>query len=389
LVQWALGLRVRHDVHGRYFSSGTDADGRPVIKSYTVHRPLDGDVVYRHYTDPRPETITGLHITGPDERCRVIVIDIDRHSADDPDPATNCRYAEHLYHVARNLGLDCLLFDSDGRGGYHVWIIIQQTVPAADAFRLGRWLVRDYEAFGLARQPESFPKSPRLTGKRIGGWIRLPGHHHKRDHYTRVWDDDRREWLEGDAAVEAIVSVTGKDVDIAAMVPADFTGTQPPRSARTGITEASATTRPPKPDRACVAGSRPVRTSRPGQPGDSGNRRDAALAEDALRVLGPDHDYARWITVGMALAELGDAGLELWHRWASRSPKYDPESLDAKWASFRPGSACGGVTLGTLYMLARNKGWAGQGTDATLPGEPPAVIRAAFARSVKRLSRTR
>ena len=61
--------------------------------------------------------------------------------------------------------------------------------------RLGRWLIRNYAEFGLAKAPEAFPKSPRHTGKRIGPWVRLPGRHPKRDHYTRVWDDDRRTWL--------------------------------------------------------------------------------------------------------------------------------------------------------------------------------------------------
>jgi hypothetical protein len=60
----------------------------------------------------------------------------------------------------------------------------------------------------------------------------------------------------------------------------------------------------------------------------------------------------------MALRELGDAGLKLWHGWSRSSPKYDRWELEQKWWSFgvdRDGDGC--VRLGTLFHLARQHGF--------------------------------
>jgi hypothetical protein len=341
-----LGLSVRDDVHGRYYVDGDGDDGRPIIKSRTAHSGLDWDVILAHFTAPAPETICGIHIMSRGEECLVIVIDIDRHPKDDVDPKTNRRYAKHVYHRARALSFDCLLFDSNGRGGYHVWIVLQKMIPAHDAFRLGRWLVSDHAAFGLTKRPETFPKSPRHTGERIGAWVRLPGRHHRHDHYTRVWDDSRRVWLEGAEAIPAILRVQGKDVDIAAVVPQEFDGAEKRRRTQ------------------AHGSSSPARLSGPTLRGPHDHRRDVALAQEALRFLGADYyeSYDEWVRVGMALTALGDAGLRLWHTWSAQSDKYDSVVLDQKWQSFARAGASGSVPgnhlgLGSLFLWARQSGW--------------------------------
>jgi len=64
---------------------------------------------------------------------------------------------------------------------------------------------------------------------------------------------------------------------------------------------------------------------------------------------------------------LGDQGLAIWHEWSSRSPKYDPDVLDAKWATFvaagkeaelswRSGRSSL-VGLGSIFKDAIEKGW--------------------------------
>ena len=52
----------------------------------------------------------------------------------------------------------------------------------------GLRLVADFEKRGLERRPEVFPDNP--TWDRYGDWLRLPGRHHSRAHYTRVWNDE-------------------------------------------------------------------------------------------------------------------------------------------------------------------------------------------------------
>jgi hypothetical protein len=235
-----------------------------------------------------------------------------------------------VYAEARALGFDVLLLDSNGAGGFHVWLVFRDAVPMAAAWRLGMWLVRDHRRYGLTRWPESFPKSPRLTAKRIGPWVRLPGRHHTREHWSRVWDG--RGWLEGEAAVRAILAAEGADVDLERAIPADV-GTDTMREDRRQ--------------------SRVVAMLLDWRD----RERDVALAREALQFLGDDHrDYESWLRIGMALSELGEDGRKLWHEWSRSCDKYDPAALDEKWAGFRPAD---GITLGTLFHMAREGGWAG------------------------------
>ena len=77
---------------------------------------------------------------------------------------------------------------------------------------------------------------------------------------------------------------------------------------------------------------------------------------DALSYVNPDCGYEDWLRVGMALhAELGDGGLSVWDSWSSRSAKYPgPNDTASHWRSFRAG---GGVTIATLYGIAKQAGW--------------------------------
>ena len=174
-----------------------------------------------HFAASATREICGLHVTSPGETCRVTVVDIDAHG-DGDDPAANLAMALGVLAEALAAGFDARLFDSNGRGGYHIWIFHGAPVRAAAAFRLGKWLAREPGRFGLTKAQESFPKAPRLSGKGIGGFVRLPGRHHKGVHYTRVWDDAEGRWLAGEEAIDSILRARGAVVDIASVVPADF-----------------------------------------------------------------------------------------------------------------------------------------------------------------------
>lgn len=86
--------------------------------------------------------------------------------------------------------------------------------------------------------------------------------------------------------------------------------------------------------------------------------RKAAAALERLDPARADN-YDSWLEVGMALSELGPAGLELWESWSAQSPKWQPGVCAEKWATFAPGQ---GVTLATLYHLAAQ--------DTGVEGEP-------------------
>lgn len=75
---------------------------------------------------------------------------------------------------------------------------------------------------------------------------------------------------------------------------------------------------------------------------------------DALRAI-PADDYHIYLRVVMAVkSELGDSGFGVARDWAMTSVKFDESEFRRKWASIK---SEGGVTLATLFALARNYGW--------------------------------
>jgi hypothetical protein len=348
LADWALRhLVVRRDCCGGYRL--TDTPQGQKVKPFTSHEPLTRERLIRHFCGTDLRDRVGVHLISPDdETCKATVVDIDAHG-DDDDPARNHAFALHVLGKALSRQVDALLLDSDGRGGYHVWSIHAGPIPAAESYRHGKWLIDGWATHGLAKPPESFPKSPSLTGKRFGNWVRLPGRHHKREHWTRVWDlyaeGPCGGWVAGEAAIRAILRMTGshiaelcKELDIARptpLIPAEFEL----RRERSG-------------------------TDTPARSIDAdGLKREARLARDALTHLGPEYhgDYERWLAVGMALRQLGDQGLLLWHEWSARSEsKYQPGVLDQKWETFAApgeGDREDFITLGTLFAWAQEHDW--------------------------------
>tara|TARA_B100001939_G_scaffold190378_2_gene163852 strand:- start:6713 stop:9403 length:2691 start_codon:yes stop_codon:yes gene_type:complete len=84
--------------------------------------------------------------------------------------------------------------------------------------------------------------------------------------------------------------------------------------------------------------------------------REMQTAKEALAVLPVEvaDDYDQWIKVGQALHSLDDCLLDVWHEWSSQSDKYREASCNQKWQSF---SRDGGVTIGSLYHLAKQYGY--------------------------------
>ena len=81
-----------------------------------------------------------------------------------------------------------------------------------------------------------------------------------------------------------------------------------------------------------------------------------SLAE-ALYSISPE-DRDTWVRVGMALkSELGDGGFHLWDQWSRQSEKYIESHARAVWRSIK---AEGRIGMGTLYHMARERGWEGQ-----------------------------
>jgi hypothetical protein len=336
LSDWARCTLVnRTDRYGGQVVSG---DG--TVKR-TTYWQLSHELLVQHFeagVDAGADEIIGLHVAAPDETCRWIGIDIDRHG--DEDPAANLRFAIHVLRRCLQQRLVTVLLDSSGgRGGYHLWILFDRPIPMADARRLVLWLATDWEPFGLPKSPDLFPGSGRLVGKLCGTWLRLPGRHHKRPDWSTVWSPQSETWLEGGAAIQALLSLQGKPVEVTAIVPAGFG--QPQRPALSA---------PP----VCGLGH-----------DDAELDLVLARARDALRFY-PDDTlaYDRWLEIVMALRQFDEPGRRLCHQWSASSPKYDAADLDRRWESFRggdedPSGAGRLITVATLFKRAQDAGWPG------------------------------
>lgn len=327
LADWVLArLKVRSDAHGAYVRNA-DGTGTPRV----VQADLTRERLIDHFRASHPGALVGVHLASPADTARYTVVDIDAHGPG-VDVAKNLAYALHAHDKARAAGLDCRLHESDGTGGYHIYVVHRREVPVRDAWGLGKWLAADAPAFGVTRV-ESFPKSQSVlhSPKRLGGFVRLPGRHHKRPYWTRVWCPEGGCWLAGENAILSILSLVGSARLPDEVLPAEF------------LPEIRVATSRREPGRTSLS-----------------LLRDVARARSALEALGEDYfePYDLWLKIGMSLRGLGAEGLRLWHEWSSRASNYDAQALDGRWDDFKVGDAgTHQVGLATLFYHAREEGW--------------------------------
>jgi hypothetical protein len=343
LADWAMrNVVARTDAFGGYYAT-RQPDGTTKFHTTTRKGKLSHDVLIKHFAGTVTDGRVGVHVVNPvDSTCRTVVVDIDAHSGKD-DPDRNRVFALKVARDAISRGVEVLVFDSNGAGGYHIWCLLGEPVTSAIACGFGKWLKRDWKKAGFATAPESFPKSEELSGKGYGGWVRLPGRHHKRPHWTRVWDGQSDELATGMLTDEAAV----RKILASGVSPAVDRGRFPLVPEEWAAAER----------RRVAPGPRKII-----DPATLGV--EAARVRGALGALGPAYhdDYDRWLRVGMALRNLGDEGLALWHEWSTRSAKYHPEVLDGKWATFADPDdprhwGRDMLSLGTIYRMANGEGW--------------------------------
>jgi hypothetical protein len=316
LADWTeANLVVRRDRFGHYLRTGA---------GFCDKTGLTRDALLAHF-DGSGDRI-GLYTTVRDESgksfSKWLVIDIDCHD-DGADPKANFRAALTWYVRAKALGFNPQLLDSNGKGGYHLWILFGGPTPTGKVFAFARWLTQDWEGLGLGSKPEVFPKQAAVTDAHpTGNMVRLPGRHPKRDHFTKVYDENTGGWLSADEAIDAIVGAAGVSADL---IPAEALSA--PETRKQSKFKASEA---PGPD-------------------------DVKHAADALRFLGSDYydDYTAWLHVGFSLHRLGGDGLGLWDAWSQKSQKYQDGACEAKWASMSDD----GIGLGSLFHWAMAAGW--------------------------------
>lgn len=223
LADWAWERLVnRKDVWGQYtaLSKREKLDGTKGYKALTLpQKKMRGkdmvthDKLMRHFGSLRRHHLIGLHAASAEETSRWCAIDLDLHDPEAAEAEDEARrnFAAALgwWEVLQQRGYDAVLSDSNGAGGYHLWVFFGEPAPLADVHSFVQDVVSDWEVRNLDRVPETFPKSAALGGDKLGAWLRAPGLHHTRDHFTRIWSGDDwldEPWLEGAAAIDVLLA---------------------------------------------------------------------------------------------------------------------------------------------------------------------------------------
>ncbi len=188
----------RQDVHGQYLAL---ADRRSKQNAITEYEEVTPELLERHFTGADHGHLIGLHTTSETNGSRWLVLDVDAHGDNTIESTWPATLA--LARRLEALGFQVLVLDSDGNGGFHLLVLFDEPVPTDRLYDFGQWLLDDPSLADLASPPESFPKQRTLHPGQLGNWLRLPGRHHTRDHWTRVWDDGR--WLTGEEAIKRIL----------------------------------------------------------------------------------------------------------------------------------------------------------------------------------------
>jgi P4 family phage/plasmid primase-like protien len=209
-------LGIRDDINPK--------TNRPFGKNHTVTQShqrgnLTHGILLRHFRPTAAEDVIGTLAIDLDDTCKRVTLDLDAHKLDEDRPEIgerNQRFALHIRNELKQLGLFCLVTDSNGKGGYHVNVLFEPAIPSLTAYRLGEWLLRDWEQFGFKERPESFPKSAThktQSDKHCGGgWARLPGRHHTRDIWATAYDGEQ--FVSGTAAVNLFLTTRGNNPDL-------------------------------------------------------------------------------------------------------------------------------------------------------------------------------
>ena len=158
------------------------------------NRPFLGEWQLRDHAElaPFPRSPVGVHAISEHDACKWIALDIDRHTDEIPPSAVEAARDAICLFLRRRTGLQFLAEDSGG-GGWHIWVPFADAAPASGAFALATvaralgeraWLRHD-EVPRIDRYPTSPSHSTGRAGLG-GGWLRLPGRHHKRNHQSAV-----------------------------------------------------------------------------------------------------------------------------------------------------------------------------------------------------------
>lgn len=165
-----------------------------------------GDVADRLRINCQRLAPTVCYTHNADGLCKWVCLDWDNHDSDPDVAQRNINMATGIVNTLTAIGIICFLEDSDGQGGLHLWVLFDPAASIDSAYRFVRWLRSDYLDVDL----ECFPKQRKA--ELWGNGVRLPGHHHKREHVSRFWGDS--EWLDAHESIELMLCVPTNKPDV-------------------------------------------------------------------------------------------------------------------------------------------------------------------------------
>lgn len=218
LAEWTMEHLVnRRDVWSQYIVKNGEVG--VVMLPVKERRKSGAEMVTmnklrRHFSGRAISHLIGLHSISDHSTCKWFAIDIDLHDetvADaDEVAANNFTAAMEWSAKLRELGMDPIVFDSNGVGGYHIWTLLDKEYPLEATFDFADEMRSNWEDLGLPRKPEIFPPKRQVAKDDLPYGLRLPGRHHYRQYYSRVYNFDAlegdNEWLEGGEAIEVMLA---------------------------------------------------------------------------------------------------------------------------------------------------------------------------------------
>lgn len=220
LAEWVDAHMVnRTDIWGRYLKEkyrGESNTGMQKNKAITAPFSRERGKIFlqvssleKHFKASDGGGVLGLHSSSSDGTSRWFAIDIDLHDDDDLSVTREGNFvaAKAWWTKLRQLGFDPLLMDSNGKGGYHLFVFFETPMSSKSVRSFCEQFVSDYERQGLDDPPDIFPGN--FGPNHFGSWLRIFGRHHTRQHFSRVWNDEpyaETPWLDGHEAIDAVLS---------------------------------------------------------------------------------------------------------------------------------------------------------------------------------------
>ena len=131
--------------------------------------------------------IVGAHAASADRSCKFMAFDIDAH---DDDMGRADREAKAIEDVLSTYNVPFIEEDSDGCGGRHFWVLLEPGASGEVVLDVAAALRQE-----AGVQCEAFPKGLPSKATPFGGnAIRIPGKHHRREHWSRFRVDGL--WLD-------------------------------------------------------------------------------------------------------------------------------------------------------------------------------------------------